>query len=143
MTTRYLCAAVAAALAAPRGGALAHHSFSQEFDPTRPMSLSGKVIKFEWVNPHSWIHIDVVNRRTGAHETWRVEGGAPSALLRRGWNRNSLPAGTSISVDGFAARDGDRRASASEITFPDGRQLSLGNPATEAVQAAARRANTR
>ena len=143
MTTRYLCAAVAAALAAASGGALAHHSFSQEFDPTRPMSLSGKVIKFEWVNPHSWIHIDVVNRRTGAHETWRVEGGAPSALLRRGWNRNSLPAGTSISVDGFAARDGDRRASASEITFPDGRQLSLGNPATEAVQAAARRANTR
>jgi hypothetical protein len=133
----------AAALAAATGTALAHHSFSQEFDPTRPMSLSGKVIKFEWVNPHSWIHIDVTNRRTGAHETWRVEGGAPSALLRRGWNRNSLPAGTSISVDGFASRDGDHRASASEITFPDGRQLSLGNPATEAVQAAARRANTR
>ena len=145
MTTRYLCAALAGAatLAVGTGTALAHHSFSQEFDSTKPMTLSGKVIKFEWVNPHSWIHIDVVNPRTGAHQTWRVEGGAPSALLRRGWNRNSLPAGTSISVSGFASRDNDTRASASEITFPDGRQLSLGNPATEAVQAAARRAKTR
>jgi hypothetical protein len=143
MNTRYLCAALAGAatLAVGTGTALAHHSFSQEFDSTKPMTLSGKVIKFEWVNPHSWIHIDVVNPRTGAHQTWRVEGGAPSALLRRGWNRNSLPAGTSISVSGFASRDNDTRASASEITFPDGRQLSLGNPATEAVQAAARRAN--
>ena len=143
MNTRYLCGALATAAALAAGTALAHHSFSQEFDPTRPMSLSGKVIKFEWVNPHSWIHVAVTNKRTGVIETWRVEGGAPSALLRRGWNRNSLPAGTSISVDGFAARDGDRRASASEITFPDGRQLSLGNPATEAIQAASRRARTR
>ena len=144
MTIKYLIATFAGVAAfAGAGTALAHHSFSQEFDSTKPMTLQGKVVKFEWVNPHSWIHIDVVNPRTGAHQTWRVEGGAPSALLRRGWNRNSLPAGTSISVSGFASRDGDLRASASEITFPDGRLLSLGNPATEAVQAAARRANTR
>jgi hypothetical protein len=143
MTTRYLFAALAGAAALAAGTALAHHSFSQEFDSTKPMTLQGKVVKFEWVNPHSWIHVDVVNRQTGARQTWRVEGGAPSALLRRGWNRNSLPAGTSISVNGFASRDGDTRASASEITFPVGRQLSLGNPATEAAQAAARRASMR
>jgi hypothetical protein len=145
MNTRDLLAGLAgvAALAAGTGTALAHHSFSQEFDSTKPMTLQGKVVKFEWVNPHSWIHIDVVNPRTGAHQTWRVEGGAPSSLLRRGWNRNSLPAGTSIIVNGYASRDNDTRASAAEITFPDGRQLSLGNPATEAVQAAARRANGR
>lgn len=144
MTFKHLIAACAGiAAVAGAGAALAHHSFSQEFDSTKPMTLSGTVVKFEWVNPHSWIHIDVVNRQTGAHRIWRVEGGAPSALLRRGWNRNSLPAGTSISVSGFASRDGDTRASASEITFPDGRQLSLGNPATEAVQAAARRASNR
>jgi len=143
MNSRYLCAALAGAATLAAGTALAHHSFSQEFDPTRPMTLSGKVVKFEWVNPHSWIHIDVINKRTGTHQTWRVEGGAPSALLRRGWNRNSLPAGTSIVVNGYASPDNDTRASAAEITFPDGRQLSLGNPATEAVQAAARRANSR
>ena len=69
-----------------------------------------------------------------------ADGGAPSALLRRGWNRNSLPAGTEIIVDAFRARDGDTRASAAEIRFPNGRELSLGNPTTEAVAAAAARA---
>ena len=89
---------------------------------------------------HSWIYIDVVNPTTGKHEHWRVEGGAPSALLRRGWNRNSLPPGTEIIVQAFQARDGDTRASAAEISFPNGRTLSLGNPTTEAVEAAAKRA---
>ena len=70
---------------------------------------------------------------------WKVEGGAPSALLRRGWNRNSLPKGTKIIVTAFRARDGAARASASEISFPDGQTLSLGNPQTEAAIAAAKR----
>ena len=95
-------------------------------------------VKFEWVNPHSWIHIDA--NVGGKIQRWRVEGGAPSALLRRGWNRNSLPAGTDIIVDAFRARDGDTRGSAAEIRFPNGRELSLGNPTTEAVAAAAARA---
>jgi hypothetical protein len=123
------------------GVALAHHSFAAEFDTAKPVKLEGQVTKFEWVNPHSWIHINVPkDPRTGRAATWRVEGGAPSALLRRGWNRNSLPAGTKITVQAFAARDGDTRASAADISFPDGRQLSLGNPTTEAAAAAAKRA---
>ena len=133
---KWTAAAIGAVLAvSAAGAAVAHHSFATEFDRNKPIRLEGKVVKFEWVNPHSWIHL-----RTGDGTVWRVEGGAPSALLRRGWNRNSLPAGTDIIVDAFRARDGDTRASAAEIRFPNGRELSLGNPTTEAVQAATRRA---
>ncbi len=123
------------------GAALAHHSFGAEFDQNAPVKLDGTVIKFEWVNPHSWIHINAVDPKTGKVAEWKVEGGAPSALLRRGWNRNSLPPGTHIIVTAFRARDGDTRASAAEISFPDGHQLSLGNPQTEAAEAAAARAH--
>ena len=131
-------AAIGAVLAVGMAGAaFAHHSFAAEFDRDKPIKLQGEVVKFEWVNPHSWIHI-----KTADGKVWRVEGGAPSALLRRVWNRNSLPAGTKIIVQAFQARDGDTRASAAEISFPGGRSLSLGNPTTEAVIAAQKRAGS-
>ena len=132
-------AAVAVALTlGGAGAASAHHSFGAEFDQNAPVTLKGQVVKFEWVNPHSWIHINAIDPKTGKMVEWRVEGGAPSALLRRGWNRNSLPPGTQIIVTAFRARDGDTRASAADISFPNGQVLSLGNPQTEAAAAAAR-----
>jgi hypothetical protein len=110
--------------------ALAHHSFSAEFDIEKPVHIEGEVVKMEWVNPHSWLHINMT-QPDGSVVLWRVEGGAPSALLRRGWNRNSLPAGTKVIVDGFQARDGSLRANARDIQFPDGRVLNLGSSARE------------
>jgi len=99
----------------------AHHSFAAEFDAKRPVKLRGTVVKMEWINPHSWIHIDVKDPATGKVERWMVEGGAPNALLRRGWNKNSLTEGTEILVEGFQAKDGANRANGRDITFPDGK----------------------
>jgi hypothetical protein len=115
---------VALALALPRP-ARAHHSFSAEFDSTRQVSLTGEVVMMEWVNPHSWLHIDV-KKPDGAVERWKIEGGSPSVLFRLGWNRNSLPAGTKVTVVGFQAKDGSLRASSRDLRFPDGRRMDLG-----------------
>jgi hypothetical protein len=102
--------------------AAAHHSFAQEFDADKVVHLEGTVVKFAWVNPHSWIYMDVL-KPDGTVEHWKIEGGAPSLLLRRGWNRNSVTPGTKIVVNAYQARDGATRASARDILFPDGRTL--------------------
>jgi hypothetical protein len=108
----------------------AHHSFSAEFDSTKPITLDGKVVQMEWVNPHSWLTIDVT-KADGTVERWRIEGGSPSVLLRLGWNRNSLPAGTRIKVVAFQAKDGSLRGSSRDIQFPDGRKMDLGGSGTK------------
>jgi hypothetical protein len=112
---------------------LAHHSFAAEFDANRPVKLTGVVTKMEWINPHSWIHIDV-KADNGDVQKWMVEGGAPNALLRRGWNRSSLPAGTEIEVQGFQAKDGSFRANGRDITFKDGSKLFVGSSGTGAPE---------
>ena len=105
--------------------ALAHHAFSAEFDANSPVRLRGTVTKMEWINPHSWIHIDVVNE-AGETEAWMVEGGAPNAILRRGFDASSLRPGTVILVEGYRARDGANRANGRDITFEDGTKLFIG-----------------
>ena len=129
--SRFWMPAVTLATLGAAATASAHHSFAAEFDANRPVELTGKVVRMEWINPHSWIHLEVVND-AGETETWMIEGGAPNALLRRGFNRNSLPAGTEISVQGFQAKDGSMRANGRDITFADGSKLFVGSSGTGA-----------
>src|ERR671918_674168 len=98
----------------------AHHAFAAEFDRDKPVTLVGTGSKIEWVDPHTWIHMDVTGQ-DGKVVTWRVEGGAPNALMRRGWNRNSIKVGEQITVDGFLAKDGSPTANGSQVKTADGR----------------------
>ena len=107
----------------------AHHSFNAEFDGTKQIKLEGRVVRMEWTNPHTWLYLDVT-KPDGAVERWAVEGGAPGVLLRAGWNRNSLPEGTKIIVNGFPSKDGALRANSRSIEFPDGRKLETGSSFT-------------
>ena len=106
--------------------AQAHHAFAAEFDAARPVELRGVVTRMEWINPHSWITIDVTTE-DGAVETWEIEAGAPNAMFRRGFTRDSLPVGTEIVVRGYQARDGGRRANGRDLTLPNGERLFLGS----------------
>jgi hypothetical protein len=112
--------------------AAAHHAFGAEFDANRPVLLKGKLVKVEWVNPHSWIHVEVMNAN-GEKEVWMVEGGSPNSLLRRGVTKDSLKVGTEVVVDGYQARDHTLlRANGRNITLTDGTKLFLGSTGTGA-----------
>jgi len=103
----------------------AHHAFAAEFDAQKPVKLKGTVAKVEFINPHSWIHMDVKDA-DGKVTRWMVEGGSPNALFRRGVTKDALPQGTEIMVDGYQAKDGSNRANGRDITFADGRKLFVG-----------------
>jgi hypothetical protein len=105
---------------------LAHHSFAAEFDVKQPLTLKGTVTKVEWTNPHVWIYMDVANE-SGAVEHWQCENGAPSALARMGWTRNSLKPGDQVTIEGFRAKNDDKTANARQIILPDGRKVFSGS----------------
>ncbi len=127
-------AAIAVLLGAPLA-VNAHHAFSSEFDADRPFTIKGTVVKVEWVNPHSWIHVDVP-QDDGTTVPWMMEGGTPNALLRRGISRTLLTIGSEIIVRGYQSKDPDCvpkcRGSGRDITFPDGRNLFMGSSGTGA-----------
>jgi len=108
----------------------AHHAFAAEFDSKQPVKLHGTVTRMEWINPHSWIHIDVKDT-DGKVINWMIEGGSPNTLFRRGFTKESLLPGTEIIVDGYRSRDGTFRANGRDITLPDGRKLFLGGNTAE------------
>ena len=113
------------------GALLAHHAFSAEFDARKPLKLEGTVTKIEWINPHTWFHIDV-KKPDGTAENWALEGGTPNVLFRRGFTKESLLPGTEIVIDGYQAKDGSKRANGRNLTLPNGKMLFLGSSGTGA-----------
>ena len=131
MRLRHLVIVICAALLPGAAGLSAHHSFAAEFDANAPVQLRGTVVKVEWINPHTWIHIDVKGS-DGKSVRWMIEGGTPNTLLRSGLTRKSLPEGTEILVDGYKAKNGTNRANGRDLTFTDGRRLFMGSSGTGA-----------
>ncbi len=111
--------------------AWSHHAFAAEFDINKPVRLQGVVTQMEWINPHSWIHLEVKNP-DGTVSNWMIEGGSPNILLRRGFTKQSLEAGAEIIVEGYQAKTGDNRANGSNITFKDGKRLFIGGSSPDA-----------
>ena len=126
---------LALSMAAAGGAAWAHHAFAAEFDGKSPVLLRGKVTRVEWINPHAWVHVNVVDA-AGASVEWMVEGGTPNTLLRGGIDRSSLKPGQEIIVRGYQSKDKLCRpackANGRDVTFPDGKKLFMGSSGTGA-----------
>jgi len=123
--------AASALLCCAANHAAAHHSFAAEFDANQPVELKGTITKMEWINPHSWLHIDVKNA-DGTTSAWMIEGATPNTLLRRGFTRDAVKAGTEITIIGYRAKNGANRANGRDLILPDGSRLFMSSSGTGA-----------
>lgn len=130
MRIRNLAVLVVIGIAAATTRVQVHHSAAAEFDANVPIKLRGTITKFEWINPHSWIYLDV-KRTDGTVEHWEIEAGPPSGLVRRGFTKASVVPGTEVMIEGHRARDGSLRGNAQYLQLPDGRNLFAGSPGEE------------
>ncbi len=127
MKIRTIALAAAGALFTITLPLLAHHSFAAEFDATKPITLTGKFTKMDWVNPHSWIHMDAVNPATGKVENWDIETGPPNTLYRNGWRKDMMKEGQEILVTGTLAKNGTNTVNARTVRTPEGKTLLAGS----------------
>jgi hypothetical protein len=135
MPTKLCVITAIAGLLALTAPAIAHHSFAAEFDADKPITVKGNVTKMDWVNPHSWIYVDV-KEDSGNVVNWRFEMGPPNALLRMGWRKDSVPSGTAVEIHGFRAKNGQPVANAQQVKLPDGRELFSGGSAPSGLSGA-------
>ena len=115
MRTKVVVVIAAVVLLASAGRVVAHHSFSAEFDASKPFKMTGAVTKVEWMNPHTFFYIDVTDEKTKKVTNWAMEMGSPNGLMRQGWSRNTMKTGDMVTVEGSLAKDGSPTGNARSV----------------------------